>query len=1199
MSARLEDLKPGSAVLGVSQSGPVTVVQVEVHGPDVLTLTYRSSDGSTGNELLYRTDEDRLEIEEAAGAAWSFDGDGASFRLAAEARRIRLAYLFDPHLAVHLSTLDPLPHQIQAVYGSMLPRHPLRFALCDDPGAGKTIMAGLYIKELLLRGDLRRCLIVAPGGLVAQWQDEMGQRFGLSFDILTTGMIEASATADPFTDHNLLIARLDHLSRNDELVERLSRTEWDLAVVDEAHRMSAHRFGSEVKETKRYRLGKTLGQVSRHLLLMTATPHDGKDEDFQLFLALLDPDRFEGRPPAQGSGGALTPAGDVSDLMRRMVKEKLLRFDGRPLFPERRATTVSYPLSDTEAELYQQVTDYVREEMNRADRLSETGEGRRGNRVGFAATILQRRLASSPEAIYQSLRRRHQRLVDRLEEEQALRAPDYAAATGDQSITGSADRAPDVDLDDLDDLDSEELEALEDATVDHATSALDLDELRAEITTLARLEALAGDVRRSGNDRKWTELIGLMEQPEMTEENGSPRKLIIFTEHRDTLNHLVERLRTWYGRPDAVVAIHGGVHRVERRRLQEIFTHDLACIVLVATDAAGEGVNLQRAHLLVNYDLPWNPNRIEQRFGRVHRIGQHQVCHLWNLVAEDTREGQVYVRLLAKLEEQRKALGGQVWDVLGTALPGRALRELLIEAVRYGDRPDVRARLDAIVDASVGDGLTELVEAQALASDTLGIADVERLRRELLEADARRLQPHYVRAWFIDALSRLGGRMSEREPGRYQISRVPPVVRNATPAVSAGRMPVVDRYERVTFDKDRARPEGLEPAELLAPGHPLIEAVLSLTVSQLEGVLRQGCILVDDTDPGTEPRVVALVDQVIEDGRPAAAGRNGAATVVSRRFDFVQLRSDGPPTSAGYAPYLDCRALTTDEESLVADLRDADWLASGVEGQAFTYAVTTLVPAHLAEVRATTGARVTKVRAAVRDRLTKQIAYWDARAGDLAEQAAAGRQPHLNPDRARARADDLEGRLNARLAELAGEERISARPPLIVGAFLIVPTGLLSLLAADADQGEQAVAHEPPDLAAADRKVVEERAVEAVCATERVAGWEPTVMPYANPGYDIRSENAAGDVRFVEVKGRRIGADVFMVTRNEILHALNVPDAWVLALVEVHPDGPGHDTVRYLRRPFGETVHLPFDTTATMLSWPDYWNRADPAEVLA
>ena len=1187
--ASLEDLKPGAVVHGVMAGEAVTVVQTEWHGLDVVTLTYRRSDGGVGNELIYR--DHGLRVEAADTSLWAFDADGANFRLAAEARRIRVAYLFDPRLAVHLSLLEPLPHQIQAVYGDMLHRHPLRFALCDDPGAGKTIMAGLYIRELMLRGDLRRCLIVAPGALVVQWQDEMRERFGMRFDILTREGIETAATADPFADHDLLIARLDHLSRNDELVERLGRTEWDLAVVDEAHRMSAHRFGAEVKETKRYRLGKVLGQVARHLLLVTATPHAGKDEDFQLFLALLDPDRFEGRPT---SGSHVSPA-DASDLMRRMVKENLLRFDGRPLFPERRTTTVAYPLSAPEADLYAQVTDYVREEMNRADRFAAEGEGRRGNRVGFAATILQRRLASSPEAIYQSLSRRRQRLTDRRDTERA---------GGGRRRDGSAldDQGPDVDEEDLDDLDSEERERVEEALVDEATSARNLAELEAEIATLGRLEALADGVRRSGTDRKWTELLGLLERPEMLDTDGGARKLIIFTEHRDTLNQLVSRLRTWFGRPEAVVTIHGGVHRHERRRLQERFTNDPDCVVLVATDAAGEGVNLQRAHLLVNYDLPWNPNRIEQRFGRVHRIGQHQVCHLWNLVAEDTREGQVYARLLAKLEEQRRALGGQVWDVLGTALPGRALRDLLIEAIRYGDRPDVRARLDAVVDATVGDGLAELVAEHALASDVLGLADVERIRVELLEAEARRLQPHYVGAWFADAFARAGGRMVERETDRFEITRVPVALRQTTAGqINAGhthgQATILDRYERVTFAKDRARPKGLAPAELLAPGHPLVEAVLSATLDQLEPLLRRGTVLVDDTDAGETARVVVFLEHSIADGRDVRPTSRQAAvpgqaagsrqSVVSRRFEFVELRPDGTGITAGYAPYLDHRPVRDDERPLVAEVLADPWLRSGVEKAAFAHAVTVAVPAHLAEVRARTVERVANVRAKVRGRLSKQITYWDARANELRAQADAGRQPRMNPDRAQARADELEGRMNARFADLAREEQLSALPPVVVGAAVVVPAGLLAALSGT---------HVPPTLAV-DRQATEQRAVDAVCAEERALGWEPTVMPYANPGYDVRSHRGGldgpdGDVRFIEVKGRVEGVEVFMVTRNEILHALNVPDAWVLALVEVSPDGPSADRVRYLRRPFGEHTHLPFATTATVLSWSDYWGRS-------
>ena len=346
-------------------TGQCRVVSVQWFGSEAVELTYKRPDGQVGNELLYHDDEARLEIV-AQGRPWSFDGDGALFRLVSEAQRIRLAHLFDPHLAVHTSVVEPLPHQITAVYEAMLPRQPLRFLLADDPGAGKTIMAGLFIKELIARGDLQRCLIVCPGSLAEQWQDELYRRFQLSFEILTNDKLEAARTHNWFLETDLVIARLDKLSRDEDVQRKLRAPEadWDLVVCDEAHKLSATFFGGEIKYTKRYRLGQLVSSLTRHLLLMTATPHNGKEEDFQLFLALLDGDRFEGR----FRDGVHTA--DVTDLMRRMVKERLLKFDGKPLFPERIAYTVPYRLSDDEARLYRAVTDYVREEFNRADALA-------------------------------------------------------------------------------------------------------------------------------------------------------------------------------------------------------------------------------------------------------------------------------------------------------------------------------------------------------------------------------------------------------------------------------------------------------------------------------------------------------------------------------------------------------------------------------------------------------------------------------------------------------------------------------------------------------------------------------------------------------------------------------------------------------------------------------------------------------------
>jgi SNF2 family DNA or RNA helicase len=373
--------------------------------------------------------------------------------------------------------------------------------------------------------------------------------------------------------------------------------------------------------------------------------------------------------------------------MRRMVKEELLRFDGTPLFPERRAYTVNYTLSDLEAALYEAVTHYVQMEMGKADEL----EGPRKGSVGFALTALQRRLASSPEAIYQSLKRRKERLENRLRDEKI-------GVRGRHTLAETLENVPE----DEDDLNAEEQENLEEQLVDEATAAASISELEEEIRILESLEKQAKALVASGQDRKWDELSKILQNnPEMRDASGRQRKIIIFSEHRDTLNYLYDRIAGVLGNSDAIVTIHGGTHRDERRRLQALFRSDPDVRVLVATDAAGEGVNLQNANLMVNYDLPWNPNRLEQRFGRIHRIGQTEVCHLWNLVAKETREGDVYHRLLRKMETESAALKGRVFDILGEVFEETSLKDLLIEAIRYGDKPEVRARLTKKIDQAL------------------------------------------------------------------------------------------------------------------------------------------------------------------------------------------------------------------------------------------------------------------------------------------------------------------------------------------------------------------------------------------------------------------------------------------------------------------------------------------------------------------
>jgi len=1128
--ARLEDLRKGSLVRGVIPDQVVTIIDATVVG-DAVDLTYRDAAGQTASQLLLRSREPELELVEAE-VSWSFDADPELFKLVTEALRIRSAYLFDPHLAVTTSLVEPLPHQITAVYAEMLARQPLRFLLADDPGAGKTIMAGLLMKELIARGDLRRCLVCCPGGLADQWQDEMWEKFRLDFRQISRDTIENSRSGNPYRELDLVISRLDHMARNDEILEKLKTTEWDLIVSDEAHKMSATVFGTDVKYTKRYRLGQLLSGITRHFLLMTATPHNGKEEDFQLFMALIDPDRFEGRYRVDVHDT------DASDLMRRMVKEDLLKFDGTPLFPERRAYSVKYELSPEEAELYRAVTDYVREEFNRAERLES--DGRKGT-VGFALTILQRRLASSPEAIWQSLRRRRERLEKRMEaarQAKALGEDLLGWQPGLRELSGE-------DLEDLDEAPDQEVEEFEDTVIDQATAARTIAELQAEIQTLGGLEALAYRVRNSGTDKKWEELSRLLQDnPVMFDAGGHRRKLIVFSEHRDTLRYLRQRVQTVLGRPEAVVTIDGGMSREARRLAQEQFTQDKRVLILIATDAAGEGINLQRAHLMVNYDLPWNPNRLEQRFGRIHRIGQTEVCHLWNLVAANTREGEVYDRLLTKLEAERQALGGRdrVFDVLGEVFRGNELRQLLIEAIRYGEQPEVKERLYKKVDTALDhERLRQLIEEQLLASDVLDASRIQQIREEMERAEARKLQPHYIGSFFREAFQLLGGSVHEREADRYEITHVPSPIRARQAGVGGH---ILQRYERITFKKELIHLQDRPDAEYVCPGHPLLEATTDLLLDLHRDILCRGAVLVDPNDQSDHIRVLSLAEHTIELA-------SDSSRPVSRRMQFVELADDGSAQSGGPAPHLNYEPAT--EGTLERLVDRLEWIGPEVEQRVRDYAIQALVPGHIEEVQRRREELTERTMAAVNERLTKEIVYWDSRAEQLKAQEQAGKQPKMNWQRARERAMELQDRLQARMAELERDRHLAPRSPVALGAAVVIPGRLVA-------SGEL-----PPGD---DRRAeIEKLAMDAVMATERGLGFEPRDVARENLGYDVESRDPdSGRLRFIEVKGRVAEATTVSVTRNEITTALNSTDRFILAIVLVSDTTA--ETPRYVREPF-------------------------------
>lgn len=1149
---KLEEIKKDAQVRGIVEGQVVRVVTVEPIGEHALTVYYKDSSGKLAERMLFRTDEIALELA-TVGRPWAFDANGADFKLGLEAYRISQAALFDPMMAVNMANVDPLPHQISAVYEYMLPKQPLRYVLADDPGAGKTIMAGLFISELLLRADARRVMVVSPGSLTEQWQDELFEKFGLQFEIFSKEKQEQCATGNYFSETDRLICRLDQLSRSEELQEKLRNTDWDLIIVDEAHKLSANYFGSKINKTKRFVLGELLGSICRHFLLMTATPHNGKEEDFQVWMSLLDSDRFYGKF-REGAHKV-----DITDMMRRMVKEELLTFDGTPLFPERRAYTANYDLSPLEASLYEQVTTYVREEMNRADKL----DNKKKTTVGFALTQLQRRLASSPEAIYQSLKRRRNRLQDKLAEMKLLARGQKAKQAGVAETLGTYTVTKQIDLpdnwDELDeDLSAEEYELYAEQVADQATAAETIIELDAEIRSLKDLEQQALTLVQSGNDKKWEQLSSLLQDsPEMKNRDGSRRKLIIFTEHKDTLNYLRQRVSDLLGQPKAVRVIYGGTNRDERRKIQSEFRSDPTVLVLIATDAAGEGVNLQNANLMVNYDLPWNPNRLEQRFGRIHRIGQKEVCHLWNIVANETREGEVFQKLFDKLEIEKKALGGKVFDILGEAFDNVSLKDLLIDAIRYGEDPAVRAKMDQVIEGALdSDHLKEIMRRNALVESHMGLDGLYAIKEQMEKAEARRLQPFFIRAFFQEAFAGLNGELREREQGRYEIKHVPAVIRERDRSIGEGRTPVLPRYERVCFEKQLIRPTGKVLAELLHPVHPLMHSLLDLTLQAHRAKLKQGAVLVDPADDGDEPRLIMMLEHSIRETSEQAK------CVASRRLQFVAIDTACRASYAGWAPHLDLQPIADADLALVQDILHSPWLSQPLEPLALQLASEKLVPEHFAEVKTRRELQADKTLTAVHERLIKEINYWQDRFLKLSDDVKAGKQPKMQPENARRRVDELTARLQQRTAELTALKQVVSSTPVVIGSALVIPQGLLAKR-----KGEAMFS---PD--AANRAHIEKIAMLAVTQAEQALGHTVIDISADKCGWDITARpqlNADGSLkpdRHIEVKGRSKGQTTITVSRNEILYALNQADKFLLAIVLV--EGDNAEGPFYIRQPF-------------------------------
>ena len=754
--------------------------------------------------------------------------DAERLRMLVESTRIRLAYAHDEQFAVSLSGIRTLPHQIEAVYQRMLQQPRLRFLLADDPGAGKTIMAGILIKEMKLRSAIERVLILCPAPLTIQWQDEMLRWFGEAFEPIDSARDKGSLV-DPWQKENQVVASLDY-AKQDDVRERVWRSRWDLLIIDEAHKCSARTTSGgqgrepRVTSTRRYELAQKLANSADHVLLLTATPHHGDEDKFAHFLRLLDPDLFP-EPHRLGEQATeirkeIFKLGPDCPWAIRRLKEDLRNVDGSRLFPDRHAQTVTFELNGDEYALYKAVTAYINEFMPQ-----QTGQRR--SSVALARTVLQRRLASSTHAISESLARRYQKQRTLLEELEAL--PPNQRARRLAQIQG---KLPDDEIDE-DDLDDQARDRL----VDEYTVAVELDQLRAEIAVLRDLCDQARRVRDAGHDSKLSALKDCLTKSQFDELKDGRGKLLIFTEHRDTLNHIRARLTSWGHK---TCEIHGGMNPHERKRAQEDFR--TAAQICVATEAAGEGINLQFCHLMINYDLPWNPTRLEQRLGRIHRIGQERECHAFNFVATDSFDGQPIIegrilhRLLEKLEQMKHALAGRVFDVIGEVLSlndvnlPEMLREAAFDPRRLDEYIDQIDRMDP-------SKLRKYEEATGIALARANV-DFSAFSARNVEIEERRLMPRYVEAQFIAAAKEIGLRIEARADGLWRIEHVLANLRSEALASVKRLGKPEPSYRKFTFHKHYLEQDTHLDAVLMGPGQPLYAAVdekLNEKLAELHG----------------------------------------------------------------------------------------------------------------------------------------------------------------------------------------------------------------------------------------------------------------------------------------------------------------------------------------------------------------------------
>jgi len=1088
-------LTPGLIIKNITPHEPVRLTKVSVMG-NMTALHFTGINSNISNNRLVSQDElEKLEIISEEGI-FNFAGDPEKFKLYAEAERIFSAYQFDPLFAVNCSIIDPLPHQVEAVYKYLLPLPNIRFLLADDTGAGKTIMTGLLIKELMIRDLVDRILIITPGGLTKQWQeDELGLKFNLPFKLVNRAIFNADPNI--FTSSNKLVTSIDFI-RSEDVLNVLETVSWDIVIVDEAHKLSAFDYGQKRYRSKRYQALEKIAGKSEHLLLLTATPHRGRTDTFRNLLQLLDEDVFASDTLVTTRINEINESG-INKFFIRRLKEQMKDWAGNPLFKERFTKTIMYNLTPEEKRLYEKVTNYLTKKREEAKEQSNI-------HVSLALMVMQRRLTSSIFAIYKTLRNRYDALNGLLT--QLNENPGLWKQKEKLDIEVA-------DIEDYDELDDNERESLENIMADPKkfklfTTSKSPAELREEKEQVKHLVDFAEHLYNSNQEEEKFKRL-----KELLKEQGAfdrkDEKLIIFTEHKDTLLYLAERLSN---NGYQVVTIHGGKSVDERRVVQAEFARHAQ--ILIATDAAGEGINLQFCRLLINWDIPWNPNRLEQRMGRIHRYGQKKDVLVFNMVAQNTREGNVLQKLLKKLDLIREQLGNdRVYDVISDIFEEVGLEDIIDSTfnqkhTRYDDIIDV-----ALTKENVEKKILEQKEKMAHSEVNYSAA------RDLKDlSDERRLQPIYIQRFFENAISYLGGELKKITPSVFKVIKIPDSILRVLRTdynISADLTDFQFCFDKQVF-LDFQMFNGITRMFYINPGNPVFDTVIKVVRNQFREEMMKGTVLVSPED--ANPYLAFLVKSQIIDNRPS----KGTENIVDECINLVVHDGEDRIRATSPAKLIDLKPPAT-----------------------FAKIIGTPAPVNEDTIREWCYATITEpqfeqTKHRIQEDLKLRKTYLDEAFTnvifDLTDEINNLQAKILLGDKKvedkiikkQVKINDLKIRKLERQSKLDAMAQLSPKSPEILGCAYVVP---LTQVEYQSHTGM----HRDDD--------VEKIAMNIALEYENSNGWTPEDVSLLNLGYDIKSVSKDFTKRYIEVKGRSAEGGV-MLSENEIYRLAQLGNtAWL------------------------------------------------------